>query len=358
MLIRNRAFARTVIAWVALTGLLAAACAALAGPGTALWACAASIVAALPFLVLTWRRYRGIARLAARLDGQLHGERPLGFEGMREGELAILANELDKLLQRLAITTEQLEHERGVLADALADISHQLKTPLTSLSLMTELMRKRISAGAGSLTDADVADIAARLRAAERLQERIQWLVSALLKLARIDAGVVTLASAPVDAARMVDEAASGLAIAFDIADVALVADVQEGAGYRGDAHWSAEALANVLKNCLEHTPAGGTVRVEVTEDVLACRIRVTDTGPGIDERDLPHVFERFYRGRDAAAGGPGSEVNPAGVGIGLALAKSLVTAQEGRITACNATGPDGRVSGARFTIAFFKAVV
>lgn len=97
-------------------------------------------------------------------------------------------------------------------------------------------------------------------------------------------------------------------------------------------------------------------MRIRATEDALACRIAVEDTGGGIAEEDLPHIFERFYRGR--GAGGAAGEVEPAGVGIGLALAKSLVTAQEGRITACNATGPDGRVSGARFTIAFFKAVV
>ena len=110
-------------------------------------------------------------------------------------------------------------------------------------------------------------------------------------------------------------------------------ADVQDGASYEGDLTWSVEALENILKNCMEHTPAGGCVSVRVTEDVLACRIRIEDTGPGIAESDLPHIFERFYRGsRDANAAS--SEVNPAGVGIGLALSKSLVTAQGGTLTA------------------------
>lgn len=357
MLARNRAFARALAASVLATAALALVLGSVPGAPPALCVAAGALAAALPLCALTVARYRAIARLAERLDERLHSDRAPGFDDMREGELAVLASELGKLTQRLALTAEQLERERARLADALADISHQLKTPLTQLSLTTELIRARVAASGGVGIDAAaVRDIASRLRRAELLQERIGWLVSALLKLARIDAGTVALAAEHVDAAKLVDEAVSGLAIAFDIADVAVDVSVQPGAGFRGDARWSAEALANVLKNCIEHTPAGGCVRIRATEDALACRIAVEDTGGGIAEEDLPHIFERFYRGR--GAGGAAGEVEPAGVGIGLALAKSLVTAQGGRITACNATGPDGRVSGARFTIAFFKAVV
>lgn len=107
----------------------------------------------------------------------------------------------------------------------------------------------------------------------------------------------------------------------------------------------------------MEHTPAGGTVRVRATEDTLACRIRIEDTGPGIDEADLPHVFERFYRGKRADAV-ESSEVAPVGVGIGLSLAKSLVAAQGGTLTAENARDARGDVTGAVFTLVFFKAIV
>lgn len=356
MFLRNRELAHILLAWAVLTAVLALAAWHASGAAAALWALGASLLAGAVFLVATWARYRKIARLTERLDGMLHGERTPGFEDMREGELAILANELDKLMQRLTISNERLERERTLLADSLADISHQLKTPLTSLTITTELVRKRLSRTPDGLDADGVAEVSSRLRTAAWLQERIRWLVSTLLKLARIDAGTVSLARSDVDVAALVDEASSELALAFEIAGVELDVDVEPGAHFTGDMPWSVEALVNVLKNCLEHTPAGGRVTVRATEDALACRIRVTDAGTGIAEEDLPHVFERFYRGNDAAAAS--SEVNPTGVGIGLSLARSLITAQDGCITAGNVHDGQGRVCGAAFDIVFFKAVV
>ena len=265
------------------------------------------------FLVVTRMRYRKLAELASRLDRTLSGDRAIEFRSMEEGELAILACELDKVVSRLNLTVDELEREKRALSDSLADISHQLKTPLTSIALSLELIRTR----AGDTPET---------------------------------------VHAPVDAAALVRRAFEPLAIAYDIADVAFDPHVQEGASYEGDLAWSVEALGNILKNCMEHTPAGGSVRLDATEDALACRIRVQDSGPGIDEAVLPHIFERFYRG--AAEETQKAQINPAGVGIGLALAHSLVTAQGGALTAENAVDEQGRRTGAVFEITFFKTVV
>lgn len=309
------------------------------------------LIVTVIFMILTNRRYRALANMAANLDRVLAGERDIRLRDMSEGELAILSSEIDKVIARLNLTVDELQAEKLALSDALADISHQLKTPLTSIAISTELIRDRLSARG------DSEDLVERLRLIQTLQARVEDLVAALLKLARIDAGVIKLVCGDVDARELVRKSFEPLAIAFDIADVRFSADVQDGASYEGDLTWSVEALENILKNCMEHTPAGGCVSVRVTEDVLACRIRIEDTGPGIAESDLPHIFERFYRGsRDASAAQ--SEVNPAGVGIGLALSKSLVTAQGGTLTAENLRDENGNVTGAAFNLVFFKAVV
>lgn len=309
------------------------------------------LIVTVIFMILTDRRYRALAKMAANLDRVLAGERDIRLRDMSEGELAILSSEIDKVVARLNLTVDELQAEKLALSDALADISHQLKTPLTSIAISTELIRDRLSARG------DSEDLVERLRLIQTLQARVEDLVAALLKLARIDAGVIKLVCGDVDARELVRKSFEPLAIAFDIADVRFSADVQDGASYEGDLTWSVEALENILKNCMEHTPAGGCVSVRVTEDVLACRIRIEDTGPGIAESDLPHIFERFYRGSRDANATP-SEVNPAGVGIGLALSKSLVTAQGGTLTAENLRDENGNITGAAFNLVFFKTVV
>lgn len=312
---------------------------------------ATGLIVTVIFIILTNRRYRALAKMAANLDRVLAGERDIRLRDMSEGELAILSSEIDKVIARLNLTVDELQAEKLALSDALADISHQLKTPLTSIAISTELIRDRLSARG------DSEDLVERLRLIQTLQARVEDLVAALLKLARIDAGVIKLVCGAVDARELVRKSFEPLAIAFDIADVRFSADVQDGASYEGDLTWSVEALENILKNCMEHTPAGGCVIVRVTEDVLACRIRIEDTGPGIAESDLPHIFERFYRGSRDANATP-SEVNPAGVGIGLALSKSLVTAQGGTLTAENLRDENGNITGAAFNLVFFKTVV
>lgn len=312
---------------------------------------ATGLIVTVIFIILTNRRYRALANMAANLDRVLAGERDIRLRDMSEGELAILSSEIDKVIARLNLTVDELQAEKLALSDALADISHQLKTPLTSIAISTELIRDRLSARG------DSEDLVERLRLIQTLQARVEDLVAALLKLARIDAGVIKLVCGDVDARELVRKSFEPLAIAFDIADVRFSADVQDGASYEGDLTWSVEALENILKNCMEHSPAGGCVSVRVTEDVLACRIRIEDTGPGIAESDLPHIFERFYRGSRDANATP-SEVNPAGVGIGLALSKSLVTAQGGTLTAENLRDENGNVIGAAFNLVFFKTVV
>ncbi|WP_302393641.1 sensor histidine kinase [Eggerthella sinensis] len=331
-LLRNRAFAGQLALLGGALALVAVAAGVVEGPRAGLWALAADAVACALFAAFSAHRYGQIARLAAEVDEVLHDGRRIDFSDYREGDLAVLKNELAKMVAALRTATERLEAEKHALADALADVSHQIRTPLTAMGLL-------IPAAERTEDDAERRRI---LHELETLTDRVGWLVTALLKLAKADAGAIRVQARPVDAARLVSDALAPLAGAFDLRDVTCTVDVDEGASFVGDAAWSAEALGNILKNCMEHTPAGGAVRVRASVDAVAFRLRVTDTGPGIASEDLPHLFERFYRGE-------GSE----GFGIGLALAQALVTAQGGSLRAGN-----DRDGGARFDLVFPKVIV
>ena len=332
-LLRNRSFAVELAVLAAALGGVDALAWALAGPGAGLAALTSLALACALFAAFSTRRYREIARLAAEVDEVLHGGRRIDFADYREGDVAVLKNELAKMTAALAGATERLGKEKAALADALADVSHQIRTPLTAIGLLVPAIED--AAGPAERTRA--------LRELETLVERVGWLVTTLLKLAKADAGAIRVQAAPVDVERLVRDALAPLAGAFDLRGVACEVDVAPGTSFTGDAAWSAEALGNVLKNCLEHTPAGGTVRLSASEDAVALRLRVTDTGPGITPEDVPHLFERFYRGA-------GSE----GFGIGLSLARSLVAAQGGTLRA----GNDRATGGAQFDFTFPKMVV
>lgn len=284
--------------------------------------------------VFTRWRYRQIAALSAYLSGVYGGGRALDIRDNTEGELSVLKNDLYKITVTLQEQADQLAKDKGFLADALGDISHQLKTPLTSALVMTDLLADP------TLPDDRRKDFLDRLT---RQLERIRWLVGALLKISRLDAGAVTLQKAPVKLSDLIRKALEPLGIAMELQGVRCDVTCPEAARWVGDEAWTVQALQNILKNCVEQMPKGGVLRVRAESDPLACRITVEDTGGGIDPDDLPHLFERFYRGKSA-----GSE----SVGIGLALAQAIVTEQGGRITAEN-HGP-----GARFTLTLPNAVV
>lgn len=353
-MLRNREIARFSAGVLAISAAAVAAAYCFVGDAAAACVAATVILLTCVFAVFTHARYQELSLLSSKIDAILNGDRNLSFEGMQEGELSILANELDKMVSRLYLTTDQLERESASLADSLADISHQLKTPMTSMSIMCELMKTRVRESS-NIDEDDARYLLGKLRSVQLLQERVRWLVSVLLKLARIDAGVVKLATQQVDAAVVVKEAAESLAIPFDLANVELVLNLEDGSSYIGDAAWSREAILNVMKNCMEHAGEGGCVEVSVSHDALACRICIQDTGPGISPEDLPNVFERFYRGEDS---GEVTATDSSGVGIGLSLAQSLVSAQGGAIKASNARDRDGAVLGARFDIVFFSVTV
>lgn len=280
------------------------------------------------------RRYRAIARLSSSIDRILHGQDEILFTDSREGELAILTSEVTKMTVRLREQTDALAADKVRLTDAIADISHQLRTPLTSMNLTVSLLSE------DGLSDER------RLRLTRDLSRslrRIDWLIDALLKISKIDAGTVEFRSERVSVAELIRRAAAPLMIPMELRgqELGIHADSEE---YTGDMQWSVEAIGNILKNCVEHTPEGGSIEISAAENALFTEIVISDSGAGFEPGDIPHRFERFYRGKNADA---------ASVGIGLALARTVIAAQNGTVAASN-----GKNGGAQFTVRFYKNIV
>lgn len=338
---RNRSFAIQAGGMALCVAVFSVAAQIASGPQSAMWCALCGAACVAMFAAVSVRRFAEVARLAEEVDEVLHSGRTVEFSLYREGDVAVLRNEISKMVAKLVRVSGQLEEEKRALADALADVSHQIRTPLTAMGLT-------VAAIASAPDDASRARFA---RQVETMVDRISWLVTSLLKIAKIDSGALVLECGEVRAAQVVKRACDPLAASFDVRGVELALDVQEDAVFSCDALWTAEALQNIVKNCMEHTPAGGTVRVAVAEDALATRIVVTDTGCGIAPEDLPHLFERFYRGTHGADESDSGA--PQGFGIGLSLAHSIVSAQGGSLRAASAAG-----GGARFDAVFPKFTV
>ena len=330
---RNAEVRRALLWHLTAAGILTAAAFALGGRKAGWLVLAAGLVMTCISMLTTWLRYRRIARLAGEIDTLLHTGCEIGFAGQTEGELAVLETEIRKMTLRLREQSERLTVEKQYLADSLADVSHQLRTPLTSMHLLVSLLQEPgVSAERRSTL----------LRELHGLLSRIDWLVTALLKLSKLDADVVNMRQDPVELQKLLHDACEPLQIAAELREQTL--SVKAQGSFTGDAEWTGEAIGNIVKNCMEHTPAGGRITIDAQENPLYSEILIEDTGAGIGREDLPHIFERFYKGAHSSE---------SSYGIGLALARTIITRQGGTVKAENV--PDG---GARFTIRFYKGAV
>ncbi len=278
------------------------------------------------------RRYQGMRMLAEQIDEVLHGSEITEFKHFREGDLEILRDEIHKMTIRLKEQAELLKKDKASLADALADISHQIRTPLTSLNILLERLRS---------PELDEDTRRRLLRECERMLGKIEWLVTALLRMSKLEAGSIVLQEETVDLEQLLAEAAAPFEIAMEVHDKTCSISGAEGKVITGDYAWTLEAVQNVIKNGLEYTPDGGKLSICCDENPLYTELQITDSGTGISREDLPHLFERFYRGEHAGKDS---------FGIGLALAQMILARENAVIRAQNA--PEG---GGQFRIRFYK---
>lgn len=251
-----------------------------------------------------------------------------------EGALARLAHAFNEMSSGVRAGFEKLGHERGFFKNLISDISHQLKTPLSALKMYNEIiLQEPVTENVRSFTE----------KSGEQL-ERMEWLILGLLKMARVEADCMELNLKPAPALAIAEQAAENFTEAARKKNIKIIVEGEGNEIILCDFGWLREAVGNVLKNCIEYTPDGGCVTVAVEETPVMVNIKVSDTGPGISEQDLPHIFKRFYRGR--ASKGSGS-------GIGLSLAKSITDQMGGALLA----GSNGG-HGAVFTFSFLKKVM
>lgn len=334
-MIRNNAeLRREYLIYIVITVILACG-ASFLGWRSVIAVVITSVTLILIRLLADIRRYRRIADLSDSIDKILHGAEDVKFEEYKEGEVAILSSEIHKLVIRLREQASQLLADKRFLSDSIADIAHQLRTPLTSMNIVVDMF-----------SDAELSDEKRFDLLAEMMQSlnRIEWLINTLLKMSKIDADTVFFEQKEYNVRQMLAKAAGPLAVPLDINGVALRMYVPEDAVIRGDMMWTSEAFGNILKNCMEHTPEGGVIEVRVKYTPIYTEFVISDTGSGFDPEDIPHVFERFYRGKVA--------LNTS-IGIGLALTKMIVERQSGTIRASNREAP---ATGAVFTVRFYNS--
>lgn len=331
---RNPEISKTALIW----GMLSAAATAAAfaaGPRTGIAALALCLAYSAVHFIITYRRYKNIARLSAEVDRVLHGDTTLELSEFDEGELNILSSEIHKMTLRLREQADRLAADKEYLADSIADISHQIRTPLTSVSLLTEFL---------SEPELDTEQRIKYVKELFELLDRIDWLINTLLKMSKFDAGTVYFDRRKENIPKLVKRAYEPIAIPMELRGQSFVMRMPEDMSLDCDVRWTVEAVENILKNCMEHTPKGGTVYVTGEDNAVYSLITISDTGYGIAKEDLPNIFKRFYKGKDSSSGS---------VGIGLALARMIINGQGGRIKAYN-----GRDGGAVFEIKFYKSVV
>lgn len=261
------------------------------------------------------------------------GKYDLDIADNEEGEISILKNNLYKVIVLLRSQNAMLEKDKVYLADALANISHQLKTPLTSMMVMTELLER----------EQEETKRKQFVETIDKQLEKMKWLITYLLRLSKLDAGTVVFHTDEIALEELFEASIEPYLLTMDLRNISVEKGKLKGT-IRGDFNWTCEAVGNIVKNCMEHMDDGGHLYVETKDYSLYQSLILRDDGCGIEKDELPHIFERFYNGKRAKKDS---------VGIGLALSKAIVEKEEGKILVKSEVG-----KGTEFEIRFYKMIV
>ena len=285
------------------------------------------------FLLLQYlgKRQKKISDLKDYMGALNHDNYRLELEDNADDELSGLRNEIYKLTVLLKEQANRAIEQRHVLADSMANISHQLKTPLTSVTILTNNMSENLEM-----------DVLTRQRFLSEITRQLtdmSWLITVLLKLSRVDAGVVEFQHQFCSMETIVNKTIQKLEIAAEWKAISILTDIPESAGFYVDEKWMVEALMNIVKNAIEHSSSGNRVEIVGEVNGVYTQILVKDYGEGMSEEEREKLFQRFYNGDTAREDS---------IGIGLSLAKEIIEKQGGYISVDSQIGK-GTVFKIRF---------
>ena len=250
-----------------------------------------------------------------------------------EDDLSNFRNELYKIAIMLKEQASQSINDKKALQTSLEDISHQLKTPLTSISIMLDNIRENPNMDEHTRQEF-IYEISRQIN-------WINWLVISLLKLSKLDSNTAVFVQKEIKVEDLINNVVKNLAIPIDIKQQNVIVNGSSDVMFVGDYNWQLEALTNIVKNCIEHTVENKNIYINWEENNLYTKIAIKDEGVGIDKKDVKHIFERFYKGKNSSENS---------VGIGLALAKSIIEKDNGYIICASELG-----RGTTFEIKYMK---
>ena len=267
------------------------------------------------FLRYNYKKDKKLKEITKYIEEINNRNYKLDIDDNTEDELSILKNELYKTTVMLKEVAENSKKDKLNLKESLSDISHQLKTPITAITVMLDNIIDNPDME-NSVKQEFIKDI-------KREIINISFLVNTLLKLSKLDACSIKFIKQKVLAKNLIEESIKNVSILSDLKNTEIITNIEENIKINIDLKWQIEAITNILKNCIEHSKENSIIEINVTQNKVYTQIEIKDNGQGIDEEDLKHIFQRFYRGKNS---------NLENIGIGLALAKSIIESDNGNI--------------------------
>lgn len=290
------------------------------------------ILTLIIYLIYKQRQKKKFINLNKYLVDILNGNYSLNLNDYKEGYFSILKNNIYKITTRLKEQSDLAIKERNELEHILSDISHQIKTPLTSLYVINDIL----------LNNNSKKETKEFLNQSKRQLEKIEWLVTSLLTLSRLENGFIKLNIEKVNSKILINKSLESLLVPIELKEQKVILDIDEF-DFNIDLNWTIEALSNIIKNAYEHTHNEGIITIEAKDNPIYSEIKIKDNGMGIKNKDLPYIFERFYKCSNQKES----------IGIGLNMAKKIIELEHGTISV------ESKVNKYTiFTIKFYKTIV